>query len=162
MTWHFLAVKKKKMLNAFPGQREIISRSSLGDMGRSAECWEAEGEGNAWFHLASLKKSARQEADVDLRLNIFEPKWEPDRKSCCDLLFLAVKHRKVRRGRGVKEGQSRVEQGRRAKGEEAGAQGCFSRGLPRKKKLGKTSPSGPKHKLPTPTQLQRTWKQHVH
>lgn len=90
---------------------------------------------------------------MDLRLNIFEPKRDPDKKkSCCDLLFLAVKHRKVRRGRGMKEGQSGVEQRRTAKGEE-GTLRCFSRG---RIKLEKTSPGDPKHQLPIHTQLRRT------
>lgn len=71
--------------------------------------------GGGWFHLPRLKREcARQETAVELSSvsTYSEPKSDPDRKSCRDLLCLAVKHRKLRRGRGMRNGQRGWNRGR--------------------------------------------------
>lgn len=135
---------------------------------KCAESWVAEDRGAASPHFDSLKKKikecARQEAAADLRVGMFEPKWDPDRESCHDLLFLAALQRNVRRGR-LKEGGGRLEGQQRSRAghirERKGWWDYFSRDLSfRMKWIRNISPL--KLSSRAAVCLQQTCKQHVY
>lgn len=99
------------------------------------------------FSFALLKKIPRQETAVESRLNISEPKWDPDRV----MLWFTLPGRNTEKSVERKGNQGRTELGGTEEQSQGSGRGqrCFSKGLT---KWGQKSP-----RLATPKQTSSTY-----
>lgn len=137
------------MLNTFPGQCEIISRSGLGDVCSSAECWEAEEGGESLVSFCFIKKKCKARSSCGPQTQHI---WAKMRSRQKVMLWFTFPGSKTQRSEERKRSEGRTEQGWN-RGEEPrerkGTVRCFSRGQPCKNEASKGfARRSWRHKLP--------------